>query len=198
MHQVNIDPSLLLSHASAKVVLITGGANGIGAATASLFNAHGAKVVISDLDTYRKTAENLITTFPSPENAVFVTADILDWHQMTTLFKEAVQHFGALDIVIANAGTMESHPVLDLDNVDDEGNLNGSTEGFKVIDINLKGTLNSKLLLPLSLILLSPVTLLKSPATRSPPHEIQARIYRPNGLHIRLLWRHRCDRLCSF
>ncbi|KAE8350834.1 hypothetical protein BDV28DRAFT_162699 [Aspergillus coremiiformis] len=142
MQPVNLDPSLL-SHASEKVVLITGGANGIGAATASLFNAHGAKTVLCDLETYQNTAEDLIRTFPHPEDALFIAADILNWQQMTALFKQAAQHFGAIDIVIANAGTMETQPVLDLNDTDEAGNLKESTEGFKVIDVNLKGTLNT-------------------------------------------------------
>ncbi|GES64699.1 MFS multidrug transporter [Aspergillus terreus] len=133
----------LLANAAGRTVLITGGANGIGAATASLFNAHGSKVVISDLGSTKPTAETLIQTFSHPENAVFIPANILDWVQMTALFKEATRHFGAVDIVIANAGVMESHAVLDLDDIDEAGDLRESAEGFKVIDINLKGTLNT-------------------------------------------------------
>ncbi|GAB1198460.1 hypothetical protein APSETT444_007783 [Aspergillus pseudonomiae] len=117
MQQISLDPSLV-SQASGKVVLVTGGANGIGAATAQLFNDNGAKVVLSDLDAGRNAAENLIRGFPHPENALFMAADILNWQQMTALFKRAVEHFGAIDIVIANAGTMESLPVLDLNDVD--------------------------------------------------------------------------------
>ncbi|KAE8403413.1 hypothetical protein BDV37DRAFT_283832 [Aspergillus pseudonomiae] len=142
MQQISLDPSLV-SQASGKVVLVTGGANGIGAATAQLFNDNGAKVVLSDLDAGRNAAENLIRGFPHPENALFMAADILNWQQMTALFKRAVEHFGAIDIVIANAGTMESLPVLDLNDVDVDGNLKESTEGFRVIDINIKGTLNT-------------------------------------------------------
>ncbi|KAE8396026.1 dehydrogenase with different specificitie [Aspergillus alliaceus] len=142
MLQINLDQTLV-TQASGKVVLITGAANGIGAATASLFNAHGAKVVICDLETCQNTAKNLISTFQTPENALFIAADILNWDQMTALFKRAAVHFGPVDIVIANAGTMETQPVLDLTDVDEEGMLKESTEGFKVLDINIKGTMNT-------------------------------------------------------
>ncbi|KAF9884799.1 hypothetical protein FE257_001215 [Aspergillus nanangensis] len=143
MTDIQIDPSLL-QNASGKTVLITGGANGIGAAAAALFNAHGANVVISDLESTRQTAETLISSFPRPEASVFIAANILDFTQMTALFRQAAEHFGhPIDTVVANAGIMETHPVLDLDNVDHEGNLRESTEGFRVIDINLKGTLNT-------------------------------------------------------
>ncbi|KAE8372387.1 dehydrogenase with different specificitie [Aspergillus bertholletiae] len=142
MQRISLDQSLV-SQESGKVVLITGSANGIGAATALLFNAHSAKIIISDLEICQNAAENLIQEFPRPENALFVAADILDWQQMTALFKTAAGHFGALDIVIANAGTMESMPILDLNDIDGDGNLKESTEGFQLIDINIKGTLNT-------------------------------------------------------
>ncbi|KAA8650395.1 uncharacterized protein ATNIH1004_003079 [Aspergillus tanneri] len=146
MQEYHLDTSLL-SHASTKTVVITGGANGIGAATATLFNAHGANVVISDLEEYRGRAESLIQTFAYSNRAAFLAADILDWQQMTALFHQAAQRFGHIDIVIANAGTMESKPVLDMNDVDEDGNLRESTEGFKVIDVNLKGTLNRSIVL---------------------------------------------------
>ncbi|KAI9928421.1 hypothetical protein ASPWEDRAFT_170580 [Aspergillus wentii DTO 134E9] len=142
MHQVDFDPSIF-SEASSKTVIITGGANGIGAATALLFNKHGANVVIADLRSFEKNAETLIATFPHPECGVFLPANILDWGQMIALFKGTVQRFGGIDIVIANAGIMESHTVLGLDDLDEEGDLRESKEGFKVIDVNLKGTLNT-------------------------------------------------------
>lgn len=142
MQEYPFDASIL-AHAATKTVIITGAANGIGAATATLFNDHGANVVISDLESCRKNAESLIESLPYPDRAVFIPADILNWTDMTALFNHATQWFGPVDIVIANAGTMESSPVFDLDNVDDEGHLKESTEAFKVIDINLKGTLNS-------------------------------------------------------
>ena len=142
MSQVKLDSSLL-SRVSTKTVVITGGANGIGAATAALFNRHGANVVISDIVSSKSIAETLIGTFEHPGNAAFIAADVLDWGQMTALFKEAVRRFGSVDMVIANAGIMESKPVLDLEDVDEEGELRESTEGFRVVDVNLKGTFNS-------------------------------------------------------
>ncbi|KAH8434015.1 SDR family oxidoreductase [Aspergillus melleus] len=150
MQEYHLDASILTQVAT-KTVIITGAANGIGAATATLFNAHGANVVISDLESCRERAECLIQSFAHPDRAVFLAADILNWTDMTTLFNQAAQKFGLVDIVIANAGTMESSPVLDLNDVDDEGNLTESVEGFRVIDINLKGTLNSMNLHPFRL-----------------------------------------------
>jgi NAD(P)-dependent dehydrogenase (short-subunit alcohol dehydrogenase family) len=142
MHQVEFDPSNL--HAlTSRTVIITGGAGGIGAAAAKVFNEHGANVVIADIPVFEEKANQIIASLPHPSQALFVPVDILNWEQMTTLFKRTIQVFGALHVVVANAGTMESAEVLNLDDVDGDGNLRESHEAFKVIDVNLKGTLNS-------------------------------------------------------
>ncbi|KAI1878950.1 hypothetical protein JX265_003127 [Neoarthrinium moseri] len=139
---VALNPGLL-AEAASKTVIITGGANGIGAATTRLYNTQGANIVVADLAPCRKAADELIRSLPNPPRAVFIPTDILDWAQMTNLFKEALRRFGSIDIVVANAGIMETSPVLDENAVDENGDLLESTEGFRVIDINLKGTLNT-------------------------------------------------------
>lgn len=140
---VTLDPKLL-PRAAGKTVIVTGAANGIGAATAALYNRYGANVVIADLPSSRKAAEALVETLPHRERALFVAVDILDWAQMKSLFKQTLDHFGSVDVVVANAAIMESAPVLDMDAVDEKGDLKESLEAFKVIDVNLKGTLNSE------------------------------------------------------
>lgn len=144
MSQIEINPDLL-STSTNKTILITGAARGIGAATASLFNAHGANVVIADLEPLRADAENLIAEFTHPERGVFIPVNIVDWAQLTACFKSAIARFGGIDIVVANAGIMESKPVLDVSAVDANGDLCESVDAQRVIDVNLKGTLNSKL-----------------------------------------------------
>ncbi|KAI1262747.1 hypothetical protein F5Y18DRAFT_396168 [Xylariaceae sp. FL1019] len=141
----NYEPdAALLSEAAGKTVIVTGAANGIGLATARLYNEHGAKVVVADLPIKKPGgAEGLLATFSNPKLAAFTAVDILDWRQMVRLFADTKRRFGHIDIVIANAGIMETHPVLDMDLVDDEGQLIESEEASKVIDINLKGTFNT-------------------------------------------------------
>lgn len=139
---VTLDPSLP-AQAAGKTAIITGGANGIGAATAALFNRHGANVIIADLSFAQQAAESLIATLTHPDKALFVPVDILDWDQMKNLFKQAVAKFGKIDIVVANAVIMETSPVLDMDALDSEGDLVESKEANRVIDVNIKGTLNS-------------------------------------------------------
>lgn len=145
MSQIEIDPSIL-SQSANKTVLVTGAARGIGAATAALFNHHGANVVIADLAQFQEAAELLIrSTFTNLQRAIFVPGDIVDWAQLTSCFKAAIERFGGIDIVVANAGIMESSPVLDVDFVDENGDLRETTEAGRVIDVNLKGTLNSRI-----------------------------------------------------
>ncbi|KAJ5897144.1 hypothetical protein N7504_007432 [Penicillium tannophilum] len=142
MHQIQLDPNILRGLAS-RTAIITGGAGGIGAATARIFNQHGANVVIADIPAVEDKANAIIASLPYPSRALFVPADILNWEDMKNLFKRTVQTFGMVHIVVANAGAMESLEVLNLEDVDSEGDLRESNEAFKVIDVNLKGTLNT-------------------------------------------------------
>ncbi|KAF4948988.1 hypothetical protein FGADI_9273 [Fusarium gaditjirri] len=132
-----------LSTLAGKTVIITGGANGIGAETVRLFNSYGANTVIADLERTRAEAELVIRSLQHPSSALFIAANILIWNQIKALFSQCIQRYGKIDIVVANAGIMESQSLFDIENVDDRGELCESTEGFRVIDVNLKGTINT-------------------------------------------------------
>ena len=160
MAQVELNQSLF-AEAKDKTVLITGAARGIGAATATLFNAKGANVILADLSQFRTEAEEVIRTqLAHPDRAAFFPANIVDWTELTECFEKTIARFGGLDIAVANAGIMESRPVLDLDAVDGDGRLLESEEAGRVIDVNLKGTLNSIFCPFLLLILFIPSLLL--------------------------------------
>ncbi|KAF5611651.1 short-chain dehydrogenase reductase SDR [Fusarium subglutinans] len=132
-----------LNTLAGKTVIITGGANGIGAETVRLFNSYGAHTVIADLEHTRAEAECVIRSLKHPASAVFVSVNILLWDEMKALFSQCIQHFGKVDVVVANAGIMESESLFDIETVDEQGELRESTEGFRVIDVNLKGTINT-------------------------------------------------------
>lgn len=85
---------------SGKVAIITGGASGIGRATAELFVAQGAKVVIADLDAGRggELAERL-----GPA-ALFRQTDVAEADSVQSLVDCAVARFGGLHIMFNNAG----------------------------------------------------------------------------------------------
>ena len=131
-----------LSTAKGKTVIITGAANGIGAETARLFHQHGANVVIADLPSSQPAAESLIATL-SPDRAIFVPTNILSWPDMLSLFSHAKSTFGRIDIVIANAGLMESTHLFDLGTDPSTNQPLEPKEHHAVIDVNLKGTLNT-------------------------------------------------------
>ncbi|HWL03300.1 MAG TPA: glucose 1-dehydrogenase [Microbacteriaceae bacterium] len=97
----HIDRSRLF--ADQQVVAITGGASGIGAATARLFAAEGVRVVIGDL--IEPAGQALVAELASfGAEAVFVRCDVADVTAGTTLVGAALDAFGRLDIAVNNAG----------------------------------------------------------------------------------------------
>ncbi|GKZ28066.1 hypothetical protein AbraCBS73388_009885, partial [Aspergillus brasiliensis] len=131
---------------SPKTILITGAAGGIGLSTSRHFNTihPNSIIILTDLPAHQEATESVIqSTFPHPERAAFLPADITDWGQMTRLFRTIAREYGGVDVVVANAGMMESTPVLDLNDVDEgTGELRESVEARRVVDVNLMGSLN--------------------------------------------------------
>src|SRR4051794_23387498 len=96
-----------------KVAVITGGASGIGAATAKLFVEEGAKVVLVDLNEEKgKTFEAELKA--QNGEALFVKANITIEEEVQNIFKEAVDSFGKVDIVFNNAGIGRVTPTDEL------------------------------------------------------------------------------------
>ncbi|KAH7124886.1 3-hydroxyacyl-CoA dehydrogenase type-2, partial [Dactylonectria estremocensis] len=141
MHQLNPSPKLL-RRLKGTTAIITGSGRGIGAATAALFNKHGANVVITDLPALQEQASSLIESLQHPNKAIFVPASVTEWTELVEVFKAGQKKFGSIDIVVANAAIMESRPVMDID-VDANGDPLESREANKVIDVNLRGALNT-------------------------------------------------------
>lgn len=112
-----------------KVALITGGAQGMGKATAEVFLKAGAKVVICDVqeDKGQEAAKEL----SSHGDVLFKKADISSSDDVAALVKFVVDSFGKLDAAVNNAAlTPDKTPLTDFD------------EGYwdKLIGINLTGT----------------------------------------------------------
>ena len=111
------------------VALITGGASGIGRATADAFAAAGYRVFILDVDS--PTGECVARTLSARGDAVeFVEADVADSSQVARAIDHVMQRAGKLDFVMNNAGiTGPMATVMDVDEADIE----------RVLAVNLKG-----------------------------------------------------------
>nr|MDO8134206.1 glucose 1-dehydrogenase [Candidatus Njordarchaeum guaymaensis] len=100
-----------------KVAIVTGGASGIGKATARLFAKEGARIIISDIqdDKGRQLADELGST------TMFLHADVSQEADVQSTVRTAVEKYGRLDCIFNNAGTggvqgpIESIPVEGFD-----------------------------------------------------------------------------------
>ncbi len=97
-----------------KRAVVTGGANGIGRATATLFAREGAHVVIADVDEAGGTAV-AGTIAAAGGRAAFVPADVTDEAAVGRLLERADATMGGLDVVISNAGTSCTEGLLETD-----------------------------------------------------------------------------------
>ncbi len=93
-----------------KRVLITGGASGIGAATAARFLEEGSQICILDRDS--AACEALRHQLPSISEAII--ADVTDLMQVEAAFAEAVRTMGGVDVLINNAGISIRHSFLEI------------------------------------------------------------------------------------
>lgn len=88
-----------------KVAVITGGARGIGGATAQLFAAEGAKVVVGDL-LDDEGAETVAAIKKNGGDATFVKTDVTREEDCRALAQAAVDAYGRLDVVVTCAGIL--------------------------------------------------------------------------------------------
>lgn len=108
-----------------KVVVVTGGASGIGLATAKRFAEEGSKVMIIDYN-----SEALEKTL-SETKEIFggVQADVSSPEQVENAFKEIDERAGSVDVLISNAGISVRQPFTDIE----------YEQWSKVVNINLGG-----------------------------------------------------------
>src|SRR3954465_10944982 len=111
-----------------KVVVITGGGRGIGAATAKALVARGARVAIGDVDleTARRTADEL------GGGTIARYLDVTDRPGFTAFLDEVERELGSLDVLINNAG------IMPLSAVEEES----EASVIRQIELNLHGVIH--------------------------------------------------------
>jgi NAD(P)-dependent dehydrogenase (short-subunit alcohol dehydrogenase family) len=90
-----------------KVAVITGGNSGIGLATARVFGANGARVVIFGRS--RRTLDQAAESLGG--DALPVQGDVRNLDDLERLFEQTAQRFGKIDVLVANAGIAKFAPV---------------------------------------------------------------------------------------
>ncbi|WP_099037611.1 SDR family oxidoreductase [Mycobacterium neglectum] len=119
-----------MSSLSGKVVLITGGANGIGADVARRLHSKGANLVLTDLD---KGLLDELAAKLGGDRVLTVVADVRDLAAMQAAVAVGVERFGGIDVVMANAGIATTGSVLGVD-----------PAAFKtLIDVNVMGVFHT-------------------------------------------------------
>lgn len=106
-----------------KVAIITGGAAGIGAATAAKFTQEGAKVIIWDLDETRGNA------LAKELGATFAKVNTANYEEIEIAAKNVNDKFGRIDILINNAGITRDSTLKKMT----------VQQWQQVIDVNLSG-----------------------------------------------------------
>ncbi|EJW11382.1 3-oxoacyl-[acyl-carrier protein] reductase [Rhodovulum sp. PH10] len=118
-----------------KVVVVTGGAGGIGAATCARFAAEGARVVVVDIDEARAervAGEVTAAHRAAGGEALARTVDLADFAATAAMVADIEQTVGPVDVLVNNVGWDVFTPFL----------KSGPSFWDKIIDINLRSVLN--------------------------------------------------------
>ncbi len=97
-----------------KVALVTGAGGGIGLATAKRFGSEGAKVVIADVDIAKGAAATEAVKQAGAPDAWACACDVSDEAQVASCVEGTMERFGAIDVIVNNAGLMTFVPLIDL------------------------------------------------------------------------------------
>ena len=110
-----------------KTAIVTGGAKGIGYAISSRFVEDGAKVVIADNDD--SAGQEALETLGRLGDVEYVHCDVSDRLDVRNLIAKTIEAYGAIDILVANAGISHAADFLEIEEADFD----------RVMAVNLKG-----------------------------------------------------------
>jgi 3-oxoacyl-[acyl-carrier protein] reductase len=120
-----------MTRLSDKIAVITGGAKGIGYATAETFAREGAKISLWDVDeTAGKAA--VATLMQQGFAAEFRKVNVADFDQVLNVANGVIEHFGGIDILVNNAGITRDARLVKMTH----------EEWQQVLDVNLTGVFN--------------------------------------------------------
>jgi len=127
------------------VVVVTGGAGGIGRAVCEAVSAEGGATVVVDLDRGQiDRVGNQLAAVHGPQRVLGLALDVTDEADMAKMARATLERFGRIDVLVACAGILRGrgclpHPVTEV----------ALTEWSQVIDTNLKGVfLSNRAVLP--------------------------------------------------
>ena len=108
---------------------VTGAARGIGRAIAERLSADGLGVTVADLSSSKDQVDGVVAGLGGPEMALGVSVDVSDAASVEAAVAAHVEHFGGVDVMVANAGVAITAPLLET-----------TAEQWQLImDVNLKG-----------------------------------------------------------
>ncbi len=120
-----------------RVVIVTGGAAGIGKATALRFAAEGARVAVWDVNA--DGTKSLLSDITSAGGeGVFATVDVTDSDAVEAAVADVVERWGGVDVLVNNAGILRDAQLVKWKN-DDVASVMSEAAFDAVIAVNLRG-----------------------------------------------------------
>ncbi|MBE0661346.1 MAG: SDR family oxidoreductase [Bacteroidales bacterium] len=185
-----------------KSVVITGGAGGIGKATAKKMIKEGAKVLITDLD---QEALKIVSEEINSADLFYIAADVTDENQVKNYAQKAKELFGHVDVFFNNAGIegevkpLEEYP-LDVYHKIIEVNINGVYYGLRhmfplmkekggsvIITSSVAGMAGTANVLPYVTSKHAIIGMMRSAALEGAPYKIRVNTINPSPVDNRMM-----------
>ena len=97
-----------------RVVIVTGGASGIGLATCRRFGSEGARVAIVDLNLEKANSAVQTLRGENAPEAIAVACNVAEESQVEAAVSRTIEKFGRIDVIVNNAGLMVFSPIEQL------------------------------------------------------------------------------------
>lgn len=187
-----------------KVVIITGGAGGIGLAVARRFAAEHARVVLADLHLEKAQAALDTVKQAGANDVLAVGCDVSDEKQVEAAVSAVMQKFGQLDVVVNNAGLMTFKSIIDLNGEDWKRILNvdllgaffmtkqaflNMPQGGAVVNVSSIHAIETEpMVAPYAAAKAALLSLTRSAALEGAPRKIRVNAILPGAVDTPMLW----------